>query len=194
MRTLTRFGVAAAATAVASATVLAGAGVAGAQGADPVLDSPSSVSVSGKGANTEISYTNRSGQDLFCIAYGGPGSLLSEMYAVLRTQDPDASPPPALEAKVTEALVNGQLGLFTGGVEDGETATLSPGFYDTNATLTDGSFTPSALAICSAGDEYIEMEISAGAGVPAGLGSLDSALAGLGSSGSVARTTGSLGS
>ncbi|WP_194861851.1 hypothetical protein [Dietzia sp. SYD-A1] len=82
MRTLTRFGVAAAATAVASATVLAGAGVAGAQGADPVLDSPSSVSVSGKGANTEISYTNRSGQDLFCIAYGGPGSLLSEMYAV----------------------------------------------------------------------------------------------------------------
>jgi hypothetical protein len=43
-------------------------------------------------------------------------------------------------------------------------------------------------------DPYVEVEISAGAGVPAGLGSLDSALAGIGSSGSVAETTGSLGS
>lgn len=54
MRSLTRLGVAAAATAIASATALAGAGVAGAQDVDPVFNSPSSVSVSGKGEATEV--------------------------------------------------------------------------------------------------------------------------------------------
>lgn len=63
-----------------------------------------------------------------------------------------------------------------------------------NPSLADVSFAPAALAVCvDSADSYVEVEVSAGIGVPAGLGSLDSVLAGLGSSGSVAETTGSMG-
>ncbi|MBR7518744.1 hypothetical protein KC217_24065, partial [Mycobacterium tuberculosis] len=76
MRSLTRLGVAAAATAIASATALAGAGVAGAQDIEPVFNSPSSVSVSGKGEATKVTYTNKSGQDLMCYSFVGTGRLV----------------------------------------------------------------------------------------------------------------------
>lgn len=154
------------------------------------------MSVSGKGANTEVTYANKSGEDLFCSGVAGSGTLLADMYAYLRTTaDPYAAPPAELSAKLLAAMAKGQIGSFMGIVADGDTTRLSAVGEGGGAVLTDGSFTPAALMLCESEDsEYMEIEISAGAGVPAGLGSLDGALAGVGSSGSVARTTGSLGS
>ncbi|MEB8325771.1 hypothetical protein NGF75_07195 [Dietzia kunjamensis] len=200
MRSLTRLGVAAAATAIASATALAGAGVAGAQDVDPVFNSPSSVSVSGKGEATEVTYTNKSGQDLMCYSFVGTGRLVSDLYGYVKTVDINSTLPESWTARFVEAASKGQIGFFGGMVENGETAELIEGAIGgvVEGTLTDDSFSPAALTVCNSqgldDDRYVEVEISAGAGVPPGLGSLDSALAGIGSSGSVAETTGSLGS
>lgn len=81
MRALSRLGSPVAATALASATVLAGAGMAAAEDAanEPVFDSKSSVSVSGKGKNAKVTYTNNSGKDLECFGNVGPGGLLFEL-------------------------------------------------------------------------------------------------------------------
>jgi hypothetical protein len=200
MRSLTRLGVATAATAIASVTALAGAGVAGAQDVDPVFNSPSSVSVSGKGEATEATYTNKSGQDLMCYSFVGTGRLVSDLYGYVKTVDINSTLPESWTARFVEAAGKGQIGFFGGMVENGETAELMEGAIGgvVEGTLTDDSFSPAALTVCNSqgldDDPYVEVEISAGAGVPAGLGSLDSALAGIGSSGSVAETTGSLGS
>ena len=205
MRSLTRFGVAVAATALAGSTALAGAGIAGADEAQPkpVFNSASSVSVSGKGEGAKVSYTNKSGQDLFCVAFAGPSALIGDMYDYYRSgdvNDPD-DVPADLDAAITKAADKGKLGVYAGTVENGKTAGLSDGFGGTtvDGMLTDSSFNPGALAMCFGSEDdtgigYIEIEVSPGVGVPAGLGSLDGALAGIGSSGSVARTTGSLGS
>ncbi|MFI8695504.1 hypothetical protein [Dietzia sp. KRD202] len=200
MRSLTRLGVAAAATAIASATALAGAGVAGAQDIEPVFNSPSSVSVSGKGEATKVTYTNKSGQDLMCYSFVGTGRLVSDLYGYAKKVDINSALSPSWTARLVEAAGKGQIGYFGGMVENGETAELTEGAIGgvVEGMLTDDSFSPAALTVCSSqgmdDDPYVEVEISAGAGVPAGLGSLDSALAGIGSSGSVAETTGSLGS
>ncbi|MVZ90165.1 hypothetical protein GQF49_06680 [Microbacter sp. ANSKLAB05] len=205
MRSLTRLGVAAAATAIASATALAGAGVAGAQDVDPVFNSPSSVSVSGKGEATEVTYTNRSERDLLCTAFAGPDRLIADFYDYTKKTGDTAGVelPTELNLRMLTALTTGKLGMYMGVVEDGQNAVLPSAFDlpglelpDGAVGLTDESFAPAAIALCMNpdGGTYMEVEISAGAGVPAGLGSLDSALAGIGSSGSVAETTGSLGS
>ncbi|KAA0918750.1 hypothetical protein [Dietzia sp. ANT_WB102] len=199
MRSLTRLGVAFAATALAGSTALAGAGIAGAEEAatKPVLDSASSVSVSGKGKNTKISYTNKSGQDLFCSGIAAPGSLISELYNSIRSMDPNnpGNIPEGLDEAMTKAAEQGKVGGYGGVVENGKTVDLTTGYPGgPDFTLTDGSFVPAAVVVCYGNNEYFEVEVSPGAGVPAGLGSLDSALAGIGSSGSVAKTTGSLGS
>lgn len=203
MRSLTRIGVAAAATAIASATAFAGAGVAGAQDVEPVFNSPSSVSVEGKGAATKVSYTNRSEYDLGCFAYAGPAQLIGDLYGEAKKSGITDDVTAELDLRLTTALTKGQLGVYVGIVEKGKTTVL-PSVFDGSGVelpegavgLTDGSFAPAALTICSipGGATYSEVEVSAGVGVPAGLGSLDSALTGLGSSGSVAETTGSLGS
>ena len=199
MRSLTRLGAAAAATAVALVSVLTGAGVAGAQpGGLPVFDSPSSVLVSGRGENVEVTYQNESGRDLLCTGYVGKRGLIGDMYDYERSADLADGTPSEPDAAVIEALGNGQLGVFGALIEDGESVDLASGGGDSyiEYLLTDGSFAPVALVKCLGDDSttYIEIEVSAGVGVPAGLGSLDSALTGLGSSGSVAETTGSLGS
>lgn len=208
MRALSRFGAAVAATALASATVLAGAGVAVADDSapatpKPVVNSPSTVSAAGKGATTKVTYTNNSAHDLGCAAIAGPGGLLSELHAVMT--DPkytDETMPKELQDKFSKAAKDGKLGGFSGLVEKGKAAELTAGELDTSIPggddlefkLTNDSFAPAALAFCYGETGYQEVELSAGAGVPAGLGSLDMALTGIGSSGSVANTAGSLGS
>lgn len=200
MHSLNRLAIAAAATAIASVTALGGAGVAGAQDLDPVSNSPSSVSVSGTGENTKVTYDNKSGHDLRCSAFVGKSGLVGDLYDYLRTTDFSNAGlplPPELYAAMIEANENGQLGGYGGFVEDGDSTELTPGGGGTvfGGTLTDDSFAPAAVAFCVAVDvTYIEIEVSAGVGVPAGLGSLDAALIGVGSSGSVAQTAGSLGS
>lgn len=196
---------AAAASAFASSLVLAGAGVASAQepAVKPVLNSPSIVSVSGKGADTKVTYTNKSNHDLMCQAFAGPDQLISDVYGYVKKSGDTGELPTELNLRMVTALTKGQLGFYMGGVEKGKAATLPSAFDQPDVglptgavALTDGSFAPAVLAICTnpEGGTYVELEVSAGIGVPAGLGSLDSALTGLGSSGSVAETTGSLGS
>ncbi|MDV8001660.1 hypothetical protein [Rhodococcus sp. IEGM 1408] len=194
MRPLTRLGVAAVATALASATALTGSTLANAQGPGTVYDSPSRVSVSGTGATTTVSYTNKSGMDLDCVAYVGKEALMLDVQVAIQLQFSGEALPEGFMDRLIDAAEQGQLGLVEGVVEDGGTAEFTVAENGLGALLTDGSFSPVAVAICFAtGNEYAEVETSVG-GVPAGLGSLDSALTGLGSSGSVARTTGSLGS
>lgn len=215
MRALSRLGSAVAATALASATILAGAGVAAAEEApsqpDPVFNSKSSVSVSGKGKSTKVTYDNKSGKDLYCGAIVGPAEALAVVFDAYKKGD--ANNGTDQESPVPEELQDtnfeGKIGFFMGLVGSEKTADLkTPAqFYegaegadeiiDLYPVLTDDSFTPAVLAMCIAqGDDsgYSEIEVSPGVGVPAGLGSLDAALTGIGSSGSVARTTGSLGS
>lgn len=208
MRALSRLGVAAAATLFASATALAGAGVAAAEepaAPKPVFNSPSSVSVSGKGDKTKVTYTNKSDKDLACYAFAGPDRLIADFYSYAKKSGTiDGTDAPAgLEARMLNAITKGQLGIYGGGVEKGKSADLTPAFDlpgfglpEGAMALIDDSFAPAAFAMCSNpdGGTYVEVEVSAGVGVPAGLGSLDAALTGLGSSGSVAETTGSLGS
>lgn len=205
MRPLSRMAVTAAATAIASVTALSGAALANAQVASPVFNSPSSVNVEGKGASTKVTYRNESERDLLCTAFAGPDRLIADFYSYTKkTGDTGGAELPAeLNLRMLTALTTGKLGLYMGTVDDGQSAVLPSAFDlpglelpDGAVGLTDVSFTPAAMAICMNpdGGEYVEIESSAGAGVPTGLGSLDSALAGLGSSGSVAETTGSLGS
>lgn len=197
MHSLTR--IAAAAITIASASVLTGVGAAGAQpGGQPVFDSPSSVVVSGRGENVEVIYKNESGRDLLCTGYVGTRGLIGGVYDHARSAEFNDGTPSELNAALAEAGENGQLGVFGASIDDGESVDLASGDGVTYIEyfLTDSSFAPVALVKCLGDDStmYIEIEVSAGVGVPAGLGSLDSALTGLGSSGSVAETTGSLGS
>lgn len=208
MRTLARLGVAVAATAFASATALAGAGIAAAdepQTPKPVFNSPSSVAVSGKGKATKVTYTNKSEHDLLCYGYVGPVGLISDFYAeAKKSSGTDESMPEGLQKKLGEAAKDGKFGFYGGEVKKDKSAVLEsaasfpvPGLEDVELGLTDDSFAPAALTVCSTVGEtgfYVEVEVSQGVGVPAGLGSLDAALTGIGSSGSVAETTGSLGS
>lgn len=195
MRALSRLGSPVAATALASATVLAGAGMAAAEVAanEPVFDSKSSVSVSGKGKNAKVTYTNNSGKDLECFGNVGPGGLLFDLLEEGKKTgkylDPDGMSE-ELKERIKKARESGQIANFEGDVESGKTTEFA--FWDPG--LTDDSFAPAAVALCQSTDGYVEIEVSPGFGVPAGLGSLDAALTGVGSSGSVARTTGSLGS
>lgn len=195
MRALSRLGSPVAATALASATVLAGAGMAAAEVAanEPVFDSKSSVSVSGKGKNAKVTYTNDSGKDLECFGNVGPGGLLFDLSEEGKKTgkylDPDGMSE-ELKERIKKARESGQIANFEGDVESGKTTEFA--FWDPG--LTDDSFAPAAVALCQSTDGYVEIEVSPGFGVPAGLGSLDAALTGVGSSGSVARTTGSLGS
>lgn len=189
MRSLTRIGVAVTAAALASATALAGAGVAGAEPGQPkpVFDSASSVSVSGKGTATKVSYTNKSGHDLGCFGYVGEPRLIGKLF-----KSTDGSFSPALQQELATAIEKGRMSFVAGRVENKATAEFGP-----TVGLTDKSFGPAALVVCQIGNDevqYAEVEVTPGVGVPAGLGSLDGVLTGIGSSGSVAQTTGSLGS
>lgn len=71
MRSFARFGVALAATAMASTAALTGATAGAEEAPKPVFNSPSSVSVAGKGASTKVTYTNESGPT--SSAPGSPG-------------------------------------------------------------------------------------------------------------------------
>jgi hypothetical protein len=183
----TRIGVAVAATVFTSGIALgaAGAHAQTPEGA-PVFTSVSAVSATGKGETTRVAYNNRSGQGLVCGVLVGQGRLLSDIYDAIRSSQGAGGIPEDLSAELALAMDQGRAGILSFAVEDGGTA-----------VVTDGSFIPAAMATCSNLEfdpEYVEVELSPGAGVPSGLGSLDAALTGFGSSGSVARTSGSLGS
>lgn len=198
-----KIGVAVAVSALASGTALSGAAISHAQpgGLTPVFAGPSSVSVSGRGGDSAVTYTNRSGHDLVCGTYLGPGRLIGDLYDFIRTAPVNTGLPPELSARLEVALGQGRVGVLSFLVEDGQTTVTEtePDDPDSGSILSDSSFAPHALAMCTSIGEieeidYAEVEVSQGAGVPSGLGSLDAALTGLGSSGSVAGTTGSLGS
>lgn len=212
MRTFARLGAVAAAAALASATALAGAGVAAADEVEPVFNSPSSVSISGMGEDAEVTYTNKSDHDLTCMALVGPGDVIAQLYAMAKSGEFDVTTDDEQDVpEEFDELEEGKLGMLMGIVAKGATADLvSPADFFPEGVdiefpeLTDASFAPAAVAICSAyGDDegedmsvpvYTEIEVTPGAGVPGFLGSLDAGLAGIGSSGSVANVTGSLGS
>lgn len=200
MSLFTRLGVAVAVSALASGIALSAAAIAQAQPVEltPVFTSPSSVSVSGRGVDTKVTYTNRSGQGLVCAVLVGPGRLLGDLYDEVRFSSGNGGIPAELSAELMLAMEQGRVGILSFRVEDGETAVsvAEPGDPGAQAVLTDSSFAPAALATCSNLEfdpEYAELTLSPGAGVPSGLGSLDAALTGVGSSGSVAGTMGSLG-
>lgn len=200
MPLFTRIGVAVAATVFTSGIALgaAGAHAQTPEGA-PVFTSVSAVSATGKGETTRVAYNNRSGQGLVCGVLVGQGRLLSDIYDAIRSSQGAGGIPEDLSAELALAMDQGRAGILSFAVEDGGTAVAvaEPGDPGAQAVLTDGSFIPAAMATCSNLEfdpEYVEVELSPGAGVPSGLGSLDAALTGFGSSGSVARTSGSLGS
>lgn len=68
--------------------------MAGAQDVDPVFNSPSSVSVSGKGEATEVTYANNSEHDLFCSGFVGKGRLIADLYDYIKSADVDSALPP----------------------------------------------------------------------------------------------------
>lgn len=85
MRTLTRFGVATAATAIASATVLAGAGAASAQfGGDTgsvaadafTTTSASTISAERSSDGVTVTYTNRTDRSLACGGVSAPAAVV----------------------------------------------------------------------------------------------------------------------
>ncbi|WP_317813753.1 hypothetical protein [Rhodococcus sp. IEGM 1408] len=135
-----------------------------------------------------------------CGTYLGPGRLIGDLYDFIRTMPVNTGLTPELSARLEVALQQGRVGVLSFLVEDGQTTVTEtgPDGQDSGSILSDSSFDPHALAMCSSiGDveeiDYAEVEVSPGVGVPSGLGSLDAALTGVGSSGSVAETTSSLG-
>ena len=138
-----------------------------------MFSSPSSVSVEGKGASTKVTYRNESERDLMCTAFAGPDRLIADFYNdTKKTGDTGGAELPAeLNLRMLTALTSGQLGRYMGVVEDGQVTVLPSAFDlpglelpDGAVGLTDGSFTPAAIAVCmnSDGGNYVEVESSAG--------------------------------
>lgn len=144
MRTLTRLGVAAAATALASATALAGAGVAGAQftdsgSVDPgdfTTSSPSTLVSERTADGVDVTYTNKTTRSVGCFGISVPSNVIKtfddhvKRYGAASLTDANGA---KLEDKLAEFnddvadkvyILN-----FDGTVTDGELST-EPGFGD----------------------------------------------------------------
>lgn len=189
MRTMSSLGAVAAATALGAATILAGAGVANAQGApDPTFTSASELSVErNSDGEIEVSYSNKSDRDLTCTVIIGEEELLSEMYDEIKSADSIISEEPMdmpadLEAKFNAAVEAGTLGAGMYTVDAGGEGLMQfvPLELEGLSMPTDTEFAPDAISMCMAGDmetelpDYIEVETTFSTGVLSNvLGSVD---------------------
>lgn len=168
MRTFTRLSVVAAAAAIASATALSGAGMAGAQNWEDdqaVLDSPSVLTITGLSAlGPKGNYKNLSGRDLsVCMAYVFPGQYYNEIDRALKG-DTNASIP-------DDVPVAGGFLVPAGGAEagfqNGKTTDFTVGLLPGPSVNMNNA---AVVSICVGGDgasAYSEIEL---ARVPGGGG------------------------
>lgn len=158
MRTLHRLCVATAATVLAAGTALTGAGLAAAAPIEPEPDSPSTFTYSGTGEDLAITYKNRSGHRLTCIAYAGEKDLIGDIEEwaldVDVTDDPGVTD--ELWADMGAAGAAGKLGVYQTWIDDGEDlvmpsfSTLSrwAGGPSIDVGLTDDSIIPNVVTLC----------------------------------------------
>lgn len=145
-----------------------------------VTDSPSSVTVSGRGAEATVLYTNRSTEKLRYDGFVGEPSLVRKIYDSWRTGDPEWMPLlDSIDVQKDEGLVSELLLLDESRTAPGTTFEV-PRKYGN--TLTDTSFAPAAVVECRRSNGTWELETTVVGGPP---GSLDAGLSGIGSSGSL---------
>lgn len=131
-----------------------------------VLDSPSALTVTGRGAETVVEYQNESGRGLFCVALVGEPTLIGELYAgIERNPTTGSELDPAFYELLATATAAGTVGTYGGGVNADSTAVLPTNTenVDPAGILTDDSFDPVGISFCSlfaGGDTYTEVEIS----------------------------------
>lgn len=155
------------AVSAAVAVVLGSTAVAAAQSA-PEFDSPSEIDATGRGAQTQITYTNQTDHTLTCVVHVGDPEIVRAMHA-------DAAPgdgpidDETLLAQIDTAMTEGRLALAMGDVPAGQTADIPLLF-----PLTDDSFEPIAVGHCNGhGSDYIEVETDVPASAAGSLGSID---------------------
>ncbi|MDN5723802.1 MAG: hypothetical protein L0H20_12530 [Corynebacterium sp.] len=163
MRSIYRFNVVAAATALAAGTILASAGMAGAAPVEPEMSSPSVLSYSGTGEDLEVTYKNRSGYRLTCIAYVGERDLIEDIeeWALGMDAVDPVEVPDGLWAAMEAAGAAGQLGVHQSWIDDGDDVVLPAaetlskwGGGPTIAVgFTDHSFNPTVNVQCA---DYVD--------------------------------------
>lgn len=131
-----------------------------------LFDSPSALSVQGRGTTTAVSYTNESGRALECFAVAGDPALIGKLYDDAIDRGADISRPLSAELTAGTSAIGlaGRLDLYGGVVLDGATEVLGPRTDEIfpGIHLTDGSFAPQAYSECwDFTNHYIEIERTA---------------------------------
>lgn len=131
-----------------------------------ILDSPSVLTVTGRGTETTVQYKNESGRGLYCVAMVGEPTLIGEIFSAVEN-DPTSSG--VLDEELLVALEDatraGTVGTYGGVIDNGASMALSanPENVEPAGILTDDSFGPVGVSFCSlyAGENtYTEVEIS----------------------------------
>ncbi|WP_131885890.1 hypothetical protein [Dietzia cinnamea] len=131
-----------------------------------VLDSPSVLTVTGRGTETLVEYRNESGRGLYCIALVGEPTLIGDLYASVESDPANSNgPDPVFSELLATAAAAGKVGTYGGVVDPGSTVVLEGVTENVEPAgiLTDDSFDPVGVSFCSlfAGeDTYTEVEIS----------------------------------
>lgn len=131
-----------------------------------VLDSPSVLTVTGRGAETVVEYQNESGRGLYCIALVGEPTLIGELYASIESDPANSNgPDPAFSELLATATAAGKVGTYGGVVDPGSNVVFEGVTENVEPAgiLTDDSFDPVGVSFCSlfaGGDTYTEVEIS----------------------------------
>lgn len=131
-----------------------------------VLDSPSVLTVTGRGTETLVEYRNESGRGLYCIALVGEPTLIGDLYASIESDPANSNgPDPVFSELLATAAAAGKVGTYGGVVDPGSTVVFEgvTENVDPAGILTDDSFDPVGVSFCSlfAGeDTYTEVEIS----------------------------------
>lgn len=131
-----------------------------------VLDSPSVLTVTGRGTETTVQYKNESGRGLHCVALVGEPTLIGEIFSAVESDPASSSVLNGdLRAALEDATRAGTVGTYGGGIDNGASMALSanPENVEPAGILTDDSFDPVGVSFCSlyAGENtYTEVEIS----------------------------------
>ncbi|GLB65296.1 hypothetical protein NCCP2495_31760 [Dietzia sp. NCCP-2495] len=131
-----------------------------------VLDSPSVLTVTGRGTETLVEYRNESGRGLYCIALVGEPTLIGDVYARIESDPANSNgPDPVFSELLATAAAAGKVGTYGGVVDPGSTVVFEGVTENVEpaGVLTDDSFDPVGVSFCSlfAGeDTYTEVEIS----------------------------------
>ncbi|MEH6820601.1 hypothetical protein [Dietzia psychralcaliphila] len=157
------------ALAAAVALALGGAGVAAAQAYDDhEFDSPSEIDTTGRGAETTVTYTNRTDHTLTCVVHVGDPEIVNALHVDSAPGDGPLDDETLLSL-IDEAMESGRLALAMGDVPPQETAEI-PFLF----SLTDDSFDPISWGTCSGhGSDYGEVEIDVPEVSSGSLGSID---------------------